>query len=127
MDAEKLKKFESILKEKEEQLSDDLKSVEEQLKIQEKELTGSLVNFDQNHPAETATMTFEKERLLTERQELSFVLKEVKHALWKIKNNPESFGVCEHCGKLISEDRLEAKPWARYCGSCKKKIEQNQA
>jgi RNA polymerase-binding transcription factor len=33
------------------------------------------------------------------------------------------YGICARCGNNIDVDRLEAKPYARYCIKCKKKIE----
>lgn len=43
-------------------------------------------------------------------------LKDIDHALDKIKKN--KYGICEDCGKKITQDRLEAKPEARNCKSC---------
>lgn len=33
------------------------------------------------------------------------------------------YGICRHCGKPISEDRLEAKPWAQYCVESARELE----
>lgn len=34
-----------------------------------------------------------------------------------------SFGSCTHCGTPISELRLQAIPWARYCIDCQEREE----
>ncbi len=33
------------------------------------------------------------------------------------------YGLCRHCGKPISTDRLEAKPWAQYCVESARELE----
>jgi RNA polymerase-binding transcription factor DksA len=47
-------------------------------------------------------------------------LQEVELALKKIKQG--KYGICEACGKKISEDRLRAVPTTRWCLSCKNKL-----
>ncbi len=39
------------------------------------------------------------------------------------KINKGTYGICEHCGKMISKKRLIALPWARYCIECQDNIE----
>jgi len=36
-----------------------------------------------------------------------------------LKMDEGRFGLCEHCGKKISNDRIHAIPYARYCIKCK--------
>jgi DnaK suppressor protein len=50
-------------------------------------------------------------------------LREIEGALIKITKNPEDFGICEMCGEDIGVPRLEAKPHARYCRSCRDLVE----
>lgn len=38
-----------------------------------------------------------------------------------------SYGICESCGEIISEKRLEAIPWTRYCSQCARKHEEGPA
>jgi len=52
------------------------------------------------------------------------LLKEVASALQKI--NEGGFGDCERCGEPISEKRLEALPFARYCIDCQRLVEQEE-
>ena len=52
------------------------------------------------------------------------LLKEVVSALEKI--NEGSFGDCERCGEAISEKRLEALPFARYCIECQRTVEEEE-
>jgi len=50
-------------------------------------------------------------------------LKDVQDALLKIKNN--TFGKCETCGDIITDNRLNAFPTARECLNCKKGDQKN--
>jgi DnaK suppressor protein len=52
------------------------------------------------------------------------LLKEVVTALQKLDEG--TFGACERCGETITERRLEALPFARYCISCQRLIEQEE-
>ena len=52
------------------------------------------------------------------------LLKEVASALQKI--NEGGFGDCERCGEPISEKRLEALPFARYCIECQRRVEREE-
>lgn len=36
--------------------------------------------------------------------------------------NSGEYGECEHCGDQISEKRLRAVPWARYCIQCEEEM-----
>ena len=52
------------------------------------------------------------------------VLRDVVSALQKIDEG--SFGSCERCGESITEKRLEALPFARYCIDCQRVVEQEE-
>lgn len=52
------------------------------------------------------------------------LLKEVNRALERIEEG--SFGVCERCGDLIAEKRLEVIPFARYCIHCQRLAEEEE-
>lgn len=123
MDREKLEFFEGLLKEKERELEEDLSGFEVSLEVEEREQDMSGVVYSQDHPADKASILFERERMLSARKEMAENLREIKHALWKIRERPESFGKCERCGAEIDPERLKVKPWARFCLSCKKKLE----
>jgi len=52
------------------------------------------------------------------------LLKEVVSALQKVDEG--GFGDCERCGEAISEKRLEALPFARYCIECQRAVEEEE-
>jgi len=68
--------------------------------------------FDQ-HPAETATETFDRERDLSVLAQAEAELVEVHHALERLANG--TYGICEVCGREIDDERLLAEPATRYC------------
>ena len=52
------------------------------------------------------------------------LLKEVVSALQKLDEG--GFGSCERCGEVVAEKRLEALPFARYCITCQRAVEEEE-
>src|SRR5579863_5575412 len=69
--------------------------------------TGELSTADQ-HPAEQATETLEREIDAGVLQRVDAELAEVDAALSRL--DAGTYGVCEICGKTIADGRLEAMP-----------------
>jgi DnaK suppressor protein len=66
-----------------------------------------------NHMADTATATFDRELEGGLEEGAQQTLVDVNAALRRIEDG--SFGTCEVCGKSIGLERLAAIPWARLC------------
>jgi DnaK suppressor protein len=49
-------------------------------------------------------------------KELEAMLRDVDRALVKIEEG--TYGICDRCGRLIPEARLEARPWSVRCVDC---------
>lgn len=49
-------------------------------------------------------------------RELEAMLRDVERALRKLEEG--TFGICDRCGKLIPEERLDARPWSDLCVDC---------
>ena len=81
---------------------------------------GAEVPLD-NHLAETATLTLDREIDYTLEENSAQVLAEIDTALARIEAG--TFGICAHCGRPISIGRLEARPWATLCIDCKREEE----
>jgi DnaK suppressor protein len=47
---------------------------------------------------------------------LAVTLEDVERALQKLDDG--TYGICDRCGALIPEERLEARPWTSLCISC---------
>jgi RNA polymerase-binding protein DksA len=97
----------------------------ENLHAQEKQLLEEEVGEDStaydNHPGDTATVTFEREMEYTLEENSETVLKAIDAALKRIDEG--SYGICRRCGREIAEERLEAVPWADLCIECKREVE----
>jgi RNA polymerase-binding protein DksA len=82
--------------------------------------TGEDSVFD-NHLADTATVTYDRELDYTLEENSEHVLAEIDGALRRIDDG--SYGVCTNCGNEILPERLEARPWATLCIDCKRRRE----
>jgi len=69
-----------------------------------------LADYDQ-HPADTGTETFEREKDLSILEQLENELAELQSALERV--DAGTYGIDEETGEPISDDRLEALPTAR--------------
>jgi RNA polymerase-binding transcription factor DksA len=65
------------------------------------------------HPAELGSETFDRELELTTLTITEAELKDIDDALRRL--DAGTYGICEACGNPIEEERLAAKPWARFC------------
>jgi DnaK suppressor protein len=66
-----------------------------------------------NHIAETASVTLNREIDYTLEENSGHVLTEIDAALKRIEDG--TYGVCAECGTEIAAGRLEAYPWASLC------------
>lgn len=78
----------------------------------EKSSLGELANVDQ-HPADTASETFEREKDTALLTTLRAREGEIDAALSRIDEG--TYGKCEACGREIGDERLDAFPMARFC------------
>jgi RNA polymerase-binding transcription factor DksA len=81
-----------------------------------KDETGELVSGSvDNHPADTATETVDREIDYTLEENSGNVLREVEGALQRIEAG--TFGICTTCGTPIEPERLEYLPWSTQCAA----------
>jgi DnaK suppressor protein len=66
-----------------------------------------------NHLADTASVTLDREIDYTLEENSGQVLVEIDAALKRIEDG--TYGICTACGETITEERLEAYPWASLC------------
>jgi len=74
-----------------------------------------------NHLADTATETYDRELDYTLEENSEHVLADIDAALKRIEEG--TYGICTNCGKPIAVERLEALPWATLCIDCKRNRE----
>jgi RNA polymerase-binding protein DksA len=78
------------------------------------EETGELLSgSNDNHLADTATETYERELDEGLEEDARDRLRQVEKALARIESG--EYGRCEVCGKEIPVERLEAVPWTTLC------------
>lgn len=70
-----------------------------------------------NHLADEGSLTYQQEENLAVERHLERQLGEVEAALARVEDG--TYGICEHCGRPIDEERLEALPTATWCIDCK--------
>jgi RNA polymerase-binding transcription factor DksA len=103
-----------------ERLEDERRRAAEAIKYLHKENPGGLeeVTADfasgaDNHMADVATETVDREIDYTLEENSGNVLREIEAALVRIKEG--TFGNCKTCGKPIEPERLEYLPWTTQC------------
>jgi DnaK suppressor protein len=74
-----------------------------------------------NHLAETASVTLDREIDYTLEENSGHVLSEIDAALKRI--DAGTYGLCSVCGMAIAPERLEAYPWASLCMDDARKAE----
>jgi RNA polymerase-binding protein DksA len=79
--------------------------------------TGEDAVYD-NHLADTATETYDRELDYTLEENSEHVLSEIEAALKRIEEG--TYGICTSCGRSIAPERLEARPWATLCIDCQR-------
>jgi DnaK suppressor protein len=93
---------------------------EEQRSETEDELR-ELSGGSDNHLADIATHTYDRELDSTLEESEGQHLAHVDAALKRIEDG--TYGICENCGNPIGAERLEAMPWVTLCIDCKRKAE----
>jgi len=74
-----------------------------------------------NHLAETATATLDREIDYTLEENSIRMLTAIDAALKRMDEG--AYGTCTNCGREIPAERLEAYPWASLCIDCKRQSE----
>ena len=74
-----------------------------------------------NHPADQAAPTLDRELDYTLEESAEQVLEQIEAALERI--DAGTYGTCEVGGEPIPEERLEARPWATLCIEHQRELE----
>lgn len=122
MRPEQLTKFKTQLEDKKRDLVQTILDLEDNgLRSAVSNTTGELSTYD-NHPADLGSETFERGKDLGLQDNERVLLSSVERALEKIHHG--TYGRCDRCGAPISQERLEALPWATNCIECQEASEQ---
>jgi RNA polymerase-binding transcription factor DksA len=79
-----------------------------------------LSSVDQ-HTGDLGSATFQREKADSIRISVEGQLADVDHALGRL--DAGTYGTCEMCGKKIPDERLKARPAARFCIDDQAKVE----
>jgi RNA polymerase-binding transcription factor DksA len=83
----------------------------------EQDVSGELSSYDQ-HPADSSDVVEQRARDFAIDQILEAEAEQIRHA--QERKAAGTYGVCEECGRPISQDRLAARPEATLCIECAK-------
>ena len=113
--------FRGILEEERQRVVDAISYLHEETPGSLADETEEITGAGDNHIGETATATLDREIDYSLEENSEQVLRSIDGALQRIANG--TFGICETCGQRISEERLEAIPYATQCIDCRRKGE----
>jgi DnaK suppressor protein len=104
-------------------LEEERRRVVDAIEYLHKENPGSIEDETQDqtvdqHLAETATATVDREIDYTLEENSEHVLAYIDAALKRIESG--TYGRCVNCDKDIGEERLAALPWATLCIDCRR-------
>jgi RNA polymerase-binding protein DksA len=116
-----VEKFRALLETERARLEAELQEIENRTaRISESERANELGTWE-DHPADLASETFEREKDLAIGESVEALLNQVLIALEKIDRG--TYGVCDACGRPIKKARLQALPFATLCLECQDRIE----
>ncbi|MGH4120055.1 TraR/DksA C4-type zinc finger protein [Clostridium sp.] len=84
----------------------------------------SELSFYDNHPSDSASELFDKEKGLALKKNEVSIINKIEDSLKNIENG--TYGKCKSCGSDIIEERLEFIPYAENCATCQKTIDSNK-
>jgi DnaK suppressor protein len=106
--------FRPLLEEERERLTAAIAHLhDDHVKPMEEEVGEHAGGGTDNHPADMAAVTFERELDEGLEEGAQQTLEQVVRALAKIDEG--TYGICDRCGREIGEERLRARPWALLC------------
>jgi len=116
-----LEKYRVRLMQEKERLEAELQEIENRTaRISESEGASELSAYE-DHPADLASETFEREKDLAIGESVEGLLNQVLIALEKVDRG--TYGICDACGRPIKKARLNALPFATLCLECQDRIE----
>lgn len=119
-DEDELRRFRKLLEKKREEVVRQVEVLrEEGLRRHDAELSDT-----PQHLADRASDEYERGQTIVRFESEQELLVQVDRALEKIDEGV--YGICEESGEPIDRERLEAKPWARFCVRVQREHEQRE-
>ncbi|MBE6065320.1 TraR/DksA C4-type zinc finger protein [Clostridium cochlearium] len=120
MDKDRLQYFKNRLLKEKKEIIETMDLMKKADTINSNEEFSQELSFYDNHPSDTASELFDKERGLAFKGNEINILNKIETSLESI--NEGKYGICKNCGKKINEDRLEFIPYAENCIECQKEL-----
>jgi RNA polymerase-binding transcription factor len=114
-------RFQTLLLEKRERVEQAIANLREDHPGRLDEEVEEISATQDNHLAETATVTFDREIDYTLEASSTRLLASIEAALRRVESR--TYGICARCDGPIAEGRLEAEPWAALCIDCQREAE----
>jgi len=119
MNKELIEKLKQVLETEKKSLEKELQSFARKDDIPKGDWETKYPNREDRYKDEEANEVEDYDNLLPVEYGLELKLKDVNTALEKIAQG--KYGICENCGKEITEERLLACPEAKTCLKCNEK------
>ena len=116
-----LQRFREQLLTEQSRLEEELEEIERRAAHADESDRASELSAYEDHPADLASETFEREKDLAIGESVEHMLHKVINALEKIDRG--TYGLCDACGKPIKKARLRALPFATLCLDCQDRLE----
>lgn len=110
------------LRQREEQAAEIVQFVDRTSFAGDEEASAGEITTTDQHPADTADITFQREIDLTVRQMAARQLEEIAAA--RERQREGTYGLCTVCGRPIDPERLRVRPEAATCIDCQRAREQ---
>jgi DnaK suppressor protein len=111
MNKNEMQKFKKLLTAKKDDLLDIVRNKKQR----------DMTDVEVGDEVDSASQSTEKELLFELADNEKIIIDAIESALRRIEKG--KYGKCESCGEKITEKRLEAIPWVRYCIGCQSKAE----
>ena len=121
MRGDEMEKFREQLLAEQVRLGEELQEIENRAAhVDESDRATELSSYE-DHPADLASETFEREKDLAIGESVQHMLHKVINALEKLDRG--TYGRCDACAKPIKKARLRALPFATLCLECQARLE----
>jgi len=109
-----MSEFRTLLEEERERIVQAINFLQEEGPKKMEDELGEIGGFGvDNHLADMATVTFDRELDEGLEEGAQQTLEQIDRALAKLEDG--TYGTCERCGRDIGDERLRARPWALLC------------
>ena len=118
---DEMEKFREQLLAEQVRLEEELQEIEKRAAhVDESDRATELSSYE-DHPADLASETFEREKDLAIGESVQHMLHKVINALEKLDRG--TYGRCDACARPIKKARLRALPFATLCVECQARLE----